>query len=234
VTHDPTFWIIARSAGLVAYALLTMSVLAGLVLKARPFGKALRPAAVTDVHRFLALLGLGALAVHGTSLVLDRTVDISPLALVLPGLIPYRPLWTSLGVVAAELMILVYASFSQRKRIGVKTWRTLHWLTYAIFALATVHGITAGTDTSRPWALPLYGGAVGAVLAATAWRALVPPQSARAREAGRLRPASPPRPAEVVPDQGQALADASMFRDTTSRVSPSSFVGLNSTTSEPA
>lgn len=185
MTHDPTFWIIARSSGLVAYGLLTASILVGLVLKARPFGKALKPAAVTDVHRFLAFLGLGALAVHGTSLVLDRTVDISPLALVLPGLITYRPVWTGLGVVAGELMVLVYASFSQRKRIGVKTWRTLHWLTYAIFALATVHGITAGTDTSRPWALPLYGSAVGAVLAATAWRALIPP--APAREQGRPR-----------------------------------------------
>ncbi len=197
MTHDPTFWIIARSSGLVAYGLLTASLLEGLVLKARPFGKALKPAAVTDVHRFLALLGLGALAIHGTSLVLDRTVDISPLALVLPGLIPYRPLWTSLGVVAAELMVLVYASFSQRKRIGVKAWRSLHWLTYAIFALATLHGIAAGTDTSRTWALPLYGGAVGAVLAAAAWRALIPPARATRREAPH--PASRPDRAEVAP-----------------------------------
>ena len=34
---DPTFWILARTSGLVAYALLTASVLAGLVLKSRPF-----------------------------------------------------------------------------------------------------------------------------------------------------------------------------------------------------
>ena len=53
---DPTFWILARASGLMAYALLTSSVLAGLVLKARPFGRSLRPATVTDVHRFLALL----------------------------------------------------------------------------------------------------------------------------------------------------------------------------------
>jgi sulfoxide reductase heme-binding subunit YedZ len=185
VTHDPTFWIIARSSGLVAYMLLTASVLAGIVLKARPFGKALKPASVTDVHRFLALLGLGALAVHATSLVLDSTVQISPLALLVPGLVPYRPLATGLGVVAAELLVLVYVSFSQRKRIGVKAWRALHWLTYGVFALATVHGIAAGTDTSRPWALPLYGGAVGAVLAAGAWRALVPPASSQARRVSR-------------------------------------------------
>lgn len=190
MTHDPTFWIIARAAGLVAYGLITASVLAGIVLKSRPFGKALKPSSVTDIHRFLALLGLGALTLHGTSLVLDKTVTITPLALLVPGLVPYRPVWTSLGVVAAELTVLVYASFSQRKRIGVKAWRALHWATYAVFALATVHGIAAGTDTSRPWAPLFYGTAVGAVLAAAAWRALVPPAPARAREAGRSRPAS--------------------------------------------
>ena len=63
MTHDPTFWLLARSAGFTAYVLLTLSVLAGLVLKSRPF-RSLRPAAVTDTHRTLALLGLGALALH--------------------------------------------------------------------------------------------------------------------------------------------------------------------------
>ncbi len=41
---DPTFWLLARASGLTAYGLLTASVLAGLVLKARPFGRALKPA----------------------------------------------------------------------------------------------------------------------------------------------------------------------------------------------
>ena len=92
---DPTFWILARASGLTAYFLLTLSVLAGLVLKSRPFGRALSAAAVTDTHRFLATLGLGAVALHGLTLVLDSTIRISPTALIVPGLAPYRPLWTA-------------------------------------------------------------------------------------------------------------------------------------------
>jgi len=171
---DPTFWILARASGLAAYMLLTSSILAGIVLKARPFGRALRAAAVTDVHRFLAFLGLGLVCMHGVALVLDQTVDISVAALLVPGLVPYRPLWTALGVVAAELMLLVYASFAVRRRIGARAWRRLHWFTYAVFALATVHGLAAGSDSGRLWALVLYGGATGAVLGAACWRALVP------------------------------------------------------------
>jgi DMSO/TMAO reductase YedYZ heme-binding membrane subunit len=179
--NDPTFWLLARSSGLVAYALLTASVLAGLIVKARPLGRSVSPAAIVDLHRFLALLGLGALVLHGAALVLDDAVDIGLGALLVPGASPYRPLATALGVLAAELMVLIYLSFSQRRRIGAKAWRALHWLTYLVFALATLHGLAAGTDSGRTWALALYGAAVGAVLGAFAWRLLVPPTQGGSR-----------------------------------------------------
>ncbi len=172
MTHDPTFWLLARAGGFTAYLLLTASVLAGLVLRSRPFGRVLKAATVTDVHRTLAFLGLGFLALHGVALVLDTTVRITPAMLLVPGLSSYRPTAVAFGVLAAELMLLVSVSFRLRKRIGMKAWRALHWLTYAVFAGATVHGVAAGTDSSRPWALGVYLGAVGAVGFATAWRAL--------------------------------------------------------------
>jgi DMSO/TMAO reductase YedYZ heme-binding membrane subunit len=192
---------LARASGLLAYVLLTSSVLAGIVLKARPFVR-LKPALTADVHRFLALLGLAAIAAHGTALVLDQTVRIPLVALVVPGLVPYRPLWSALGVLAFELMTLVYVSFSLRRHIGVKAWRSLHWLTYAVFGLATAHGLAAGTDTGRPWALALYAAAIGAVLSAATWRALANPTRGgshvpdrdRGGRVHRLRPVRSHRP----------------------------------------
>lgn len=191
---DPTFWLLARSSGLTAYVLLTASVLAGLVLKSRPFGRALKTASVTDVHRFLALLGLGMLGLHAVALVLDQTVKMPPAAILVPGLSPYRPFAVSLGVLTAELMALVVVSFSLRKRIGARNWRRLHWLTYLVFLMGTVHGVAAGTDSSQPWARGLYLGAVGAVAFATAWRALTRPTRA-AGAARATRPTRTPVPA---------------------------------------
>lgn len=173
--RDPTFWILARTSGLTAYVLLTASMLAGLVVKSRPFGRAVRAAAVTDVHRFLTLLALGAIALHGFALTLDSTVRIRLPALLVPGVSPYRPLAVGLGVVAAELAALVVVSFPLRKRIGFRAWRRLHWATYGVFVAATAHGLAAGTDTTRPWAFALYLGAVCAVAFATAWRVLTRP-----------------------------------------------------------
>jgi methionine sulfoxide reductase heme-binding subunit len=186
--RDPTFWILARASGLAAYVLITLSMLAGLVVKSRPFGRAVKAASVVDVHRFLTILALGGVAIHATAILLDSTVHIGPAALLVPGLATYRPLWTGLGIVAADLAILIWISFPLRKRIGVRVWRKLHWATYGVFLLATAHGLMAGTDASQPWAFDLYLGAVGSVAFATAWRALVRPTRARAAPA---RPATP-------------------------------------------
>jgi methionine sulfoxide reductase heme-binding subunit len=171
VKTDPTFWLLARASGMTAYALLTGSVVAGLVLKSKPFGRALKTAPTMDVHRFLAMLGLGMLALHGATLVLDRTVHMPLAGLVVPGASPYRPAAVAVGVVGAELMVLIYFSFALRKRIGARNWRRLHYLTFLVFLLATIHGFTSGTDSTQPWAVDLYLGAVGAVAFATAWRA---------------------------------------------------------------
>ena len=69
-------------------------------------------------------------------------------------------------------MLLVYLSFFLRPRIGARNWRRLHWATYLVFLLATIHGFASGTDSTQPWARDLYLGAIGAVAFATAWRAI--------------------------------------------------------------
>ena len=138
----------------------------------------LRGAGMVDLHRHLSLLALGAIAIHGGSLLFDRTVDIEPIALVVPGLIPYRPVWTGIGVLAAELALLIHLSFRFRSRIGVKAWRRLHFATYAVFAGGAVHGIAAGTDTGSTSARMLYAASVGAVAALTGLRAVTAPTEA--------------------------------------------------------
>ncbi len=172
-------WILARAGGIVAYLLLAGAMAAGLMVRSRTPVLGLKPAQLVAAHRQLSLLALVAVGVHGAALVADTFVDISPLALVVPGLVPYRPLWTALGVIGMELMLVVQLSSRIRSHIGVRAWRRLHMLAYGAFALATVHGITAGTDTGRPWVLAMYAGTVGAVGALTAWRVAAAPRPRR-------------------------------------------------------
>jgi sulfoxide reductase heme-binding subunit YedZ len=188
---DPTFWILARASGLTAYVLLASGTLAGLVLKSRALGKRVKPANVTDAHRFLALLALLAVGVHGIALVYDTSIRIDVAGLLVPGRIPYRPVWVGCGIVSAELTVLVYLSFSARKLIRIRNWRRLHWLTYALFAGVTVHGLLAGSDSSHPWARMLYLVAVGSVASAAAYRALARPGPRADRVSGSFSRARP-------------------------------------------
>ena len=142
-----------------------------------------------------------AVALHGAFLALDTSVPIPVVALLVPGTSPYRPLWVALGVLGAELMLLIHLSFRFRRRIGVRTWRRLHYATYLVFGAATAHGLMAGSDSARPWALAMYVLASGAVVALTAWRVLGAPRRAPAPPA-----AQPAEPAPVAGGHGRGGA----------------------------
>ena len=194
--NSEIFWFLARASGITAYLLIAASMIAGIVLKSRPFGAALKAPIALDVHRFITTLALAAIGVHGLALVADSTVEIRLGDLLIPFAAPYKPLWTGLGVIAADLALIVAISFPLKKRIGGKNWRRLHWATYSIFVFSTAHGIAAGTDTAQPWAMQMYLGAVGAVAFATAWRAF----------AGPPRPSAQPKGATDVQDRDRPVA----------------------------
>jgi sulfoxide reductase heme-binding subunit YedZ len=165
-------WVISRATGFTAYAMLTGAMIAGLLVRTREGVGRLKGADAVALHRMLSIGALVLTAIHGSALLLDATIDVPPWALVVPGLIPYRPEWTGIGVIAAEVMLLVHVSFRLRKKIGTKAWRRIHWLAYLAFAGATAHGLASGTDSGRTWALAIYAGAAAAVTALTGWRAV--------------------------------------------------------------
>jgi len=168
--HVALTWLIARAAGVSAYVLLTVSSLAGLMMSGRLFKNDLRNASILEAHRFLALLGLMFVALHGFALAVDTVAPVALKALVIPGAASFRPLSTATGVIAAELWLVVFVSFRLRRFIGVRRWRILHYTTFAVFGLATVHTLYTGTDSNRPWLMYMAQASVGLVAAATTWR----------------------------------------------------------------
>lgn len=187
---DPTPWVLARSSGLAAYLFLVCSVVVGTTVRSRPLGKLVKPAVSTDLHRFVALMALGAVGLHGVALLLDTTIRITPLDLVVPGRLAYRPVWTGAGVVASELMLVVYLSFAAKRWIGARMWRRLHWATYPLLALASAHGIMTGSDSPHAWTRDLYVGTFALAVFAIGLRALIAAGAKRGRKAAqRVAPA---------------------------------------------
>lgn len=155
-------WYFARSAGIVAYLLLTSSVLLGLLLAGK--AKLAWPRfAVEDVHRHLAILTGVFIALHGATLMLDTVVPIGLAQELVPFTSRYRPLAVGLGVTAMELVAAVGVSNALRPRIPYGAWRKLHYLTLPAWLLATLHAVLAGTDASDPWFVGIAAGSCAAV-----------------------------------------------------------------------
>jgi sulfoxide reductase heme-binding subunit YedZ len=157
-----TAWYVARSSGIVAYLLLSSSVVLGALMAGR--AKFAWPRfAVEEVHRFLALLSGVFIVVHGLALLLDAVVPISLAQALVPFASPYRPFAVGVGVLAAELAAAVGITNLFRSRLPHTVWRRAHYLTLAVWALATVHGFLAGTDRFDPWFAAIAAGTVSSV-----------------------------------------------------------------------
>jgi len=165
-------WFSARAAGLVAYVLATSSVLFGLATATRAGDRIAGRGTVADAHRALSLLTVLAIGMHVLLLAFDQYAKFGLTELLVPFASWYRPFWTGLGVLAAYLVLAVYASFYLRSSIGYGMWRVLHYASFAVFVAATFHGLFAGSEGGAIWARGLYAAAASAVALAIAYRLL--------------------------------------------------------------
>jgi sulfoxide reductase heme-binding subunit YedZ len=165
--YPHVWWLMSRSAGIVALLAMTASVMLGLALAGRLAGT--RVKAFAAVHEHLALISLVAISVHGEALLGDRFLEPGVLGISVPFVMGYRPLATGLGIIGGWLAAALGLSFYARRRFGPKRWRQLHRFTTVAWALAVVHTLFAGTDAGSTWLrAPVLGsaGVVAALLSA--------------------------------------------------------------------
>jgi sulfoxide reductase heme-binding subunit YedZ len=167
-TLSPTaYWYLARGTGVVSLLLLTASVVLGILGSVR-FAAAPRwpRFAIDAVHRDLSLLVIVVLAIHVLTSVLDGFAPIRLLDGVIPFVTPYRPLWMGLGTLAFDLLLAIAFTSLIRRRLGYRTWRAIHWLAYASWPVAVLHGLGTGSDVKQWWMLGLTVACIVAVLVA--------------------------------------------------------------------
>lgn len=156
-------WITSRAAGVTAFLALTLDVLFGLFVSTGAADRLIARARSVDVHRWLSVVALTMTGLHALALLADRFVRFDVLDLLVPFASSHRVFAVALGVLAAYGALLVQASFSWRRRIGPKTWRRVHYLSFFVFAAALLHGLLAGSDSSAPGMQALYASSAIAV-----------------------------------------------------------------------
>ncbi len=228
-------WYVARAGGLLAFALVSASVILGLALAGRVRSTRWPAFAIEDVHRYVGLLAGAFIAIHGLALLVDGYVNFDLGALLVPGAAPTRVVPVAFGVIAAELLAALAVTNHYRRRIPHHVWRRLHYGNFAVWALALVHGITAGTDTSSTWVVVMYAVSArgrtrpaGVASAANACRramgaAPLARRDRRRRRAARgrddARPARDPRRLRIAAGRGYRRAGPSSSRHSSIAIS---------------
>ena len=176
--RSQTWWYVARAGGIVSWALASLAVIGGLQLSTRLLRRP-APNWVLDLHRFLGGLSVAFLGVHLLGLAVDQFIGFGPADFLVPFVSSYKPGAVALGVVGMYLLVAIEVTSLAMRKLPRRTWHAVHLTSFVVFVVATVHGLTAGTDRHNAvfqWACILTS---GVVLMMTLVRIWSPRRSAR-------------------------------------------------------
>jgi len=198
--NSQVWWFVARSSGIIAWGLLTLSVCWGLLLSTRVLSRRVSPAWVLDLHRHLGGLAVVFTGVHLVGLVADSYVTFGWVEILVPMASSWEPGAVAFGVVAFYLLLAVELTSLAMRRLPRSLWRLIHRSSFVLFGFATYHGIAAGTDAGNQWFRLTSWASIVMVTLMTAWLVVVarrtrsplsslPPTAVR--RAAELPPPSP-------------------------------------------
>jgi sulfoxide reductase heme-binding subunit YedZ len=141
------WWLVSRSSGIVAFVLVTISVLIGLTMAGKPVREPQFTKTLRAVHEQTALAGLVAIAIHGIAILLDPWLKPGITGVTVPFALGVHTFWTGLGVIAGYMAMLLGLSFYLRRQIGARLWRKAHRATIVVYVLGLFHALGAGSDT---------------------------------------------------------------------------------------
>ena len=185
ITGSTALWYASRATGVVSLVLLSVVVMLGILVNRQGRLPGLPSFAVTGLHRSLSLLSVLFIGVHVATAVIDPYVSIRLAAVVIPLVSAYEPFWLGLGAVALDLVAALILTSLARAYMSRRTWRGIHWLAYAAWPVALVHGIGSSPDLRSGGLLLVATGSALAVAAAVLWRV-----AAAAREVPRAERAA--------------------------------------------
>ena len=117
------------------------------------------------IHEYVSLLGLVFALFHALVLLGDRYINFTIAQIFMPfSTVDYRPTWVGIGQIGLYVWLIVALSFYVRQGIGQKTWRVIHYLSFAMYIMGLLHGLFSGTDSTANWAQWYYWISGGSLL----------------------------------------------------------------------
>jgi len=147
IQKNPSWaWYVIRSAGMVSFLLLYVSIFFGIAIRFPGLRRLINPAYSLDIHRWISVQALFFALVHGMAGMWDKYIDLSLKDVFVPFASSYEPGMMALGTIAMYLMAALIASSYLKNRIPYYLWRSIHSLNVFLYAFALIHAIHLGTD----------------------------------------------------------------------------------------
>ncbi|MDD5397085.1 MAG: ferric reductase-like transmembrane domain-containing protein [Candidatus Moranbacteria bacterium] len=149
-TETPWPWYVSRASGLIAFALLYISMFLVLTIRLPFFRKIFAPAYALNAHGWIALQATIFALAHGLVLIFDKFIKLTVVNVFVPFTSAYQPLLVALGTISFYLMVLLVATSYGRKHMSFKTWRTIHFFNIGLYFIVIIHALFLGTDLKVP------------------------------------------------------------------------------------
>ena len=213
--NDPhIWWYLTRASALIAWVLMTMSVLWGILLSTRVMRRIDNPAWLQDLHRYLGGLTLLMVALHMVTLMLDGWLKFSITETLVPFATDFKPLAVALGIIAFYILVAVQGTSLVMNKLPRKFWKGLHYSSYVALLLVALHAGWTGTDVAAWWYRVL-----AIVLISVATISVLVRIVTGTRTGGAPRPVAPkadkPKPAD---DSGSSSGPVATQRETRTMV----------------
>src|SRR4030095_2920750 len=155
-------WYVSRSTGIVAWGLRVASMVWGFLYATRVLGKRARPWWMLGVHRFLGALAIVFVVVHVLAIVADNYTSFGLVDVLVPFASAWKPIPVALGIVGMYILVTVEVTSLLQRHLPRMVGRQIHLASYGLFAFASLHALSAGTDVRS---VVLGGLAIGAAVA---------------------------------------------------------------------
>ena len=157
--ETPWAWYISRSSGLLAFALLYLSMFLGLTIRIPSMRKLFAPLYSLQWHCFIALHATLLALLHGVVLVLDKFTGFDLIDVLVPFSSHYEPGLVALGILGFYLMIMLTVTSYARKTLSYNFWRSLHFTNIGLYIIVVIHALYLGTDIKIPLVKGIFLGA---------------------------------------------------------------------------
>lgn len=142
---------LSSTLGLIATCVLTFNLLLGILLstayRRSPLWKKLpewvKKISIDDLHNWTAYVALALALAHPLLLLPDAATKFGWLDIFFPIYAPTQSLWVALGTLAlyAVIVVIITTQKAIKRRMGFRTWKNIHLISYGTALLFVIHGI---------------------------------------------------------------------------------------------